>query len=88
MFHGLETAPRPMDGIYHATFVSARMCWAMENLVASGLLSDADSKRATEAARKDRENYEKGLSVIDASGHLSGTGARIMDSARAWMSAV
>ncbi len=25
----LRRDPRPMDGIYHATYVSARMCWAM-----------------------------------------------------------
>ena len=77
---------RPMDGIYHATYVSARMCWAMEKLASSGYLTDADAARALEAAHKDRENYEKGLSVIDTYGRLTGTGARIMDSARAWMS--
>lgn len=82
----LRIDPRPMDGIYHATYVSARMCWAMETLAASGHVSDADAARAMEAARKDRENYEKGLSVLDAHGRLSGTGARVMDSARAWMS--
>ncbi len=84
----LRTDLRPMDGIYHATFVSARMCWAMEKIAASGHLNDADAIRALEAARQDRENYERGLSVIDAHGRLTGTGARILDSARAWMSTV
>ncbi len=32
----LRRDPRPMDGIYHATFVSARMAWAMEGLAESG----------------------------------------------------
>lgn len=83
----LRIDPRPMDGIYHATYVSARMCWAMENLAETGLLSVTDAEHAREAARKDRENWEKGLSVVDAHGRLSATGARVLDSARAWMSA-
>lgn len=76
---------RPMDGIYHATYVSARMCWAMENLAASGLLSQKDSAIAREAAQRDRQNYIKGLSVIDAHGRLSNTGKRVMQGARDWM---
>ena len=37
---------RPMDGVYHATFVSARMHFAMQELLASGLLKgEADRPR-------------------------------------------
>ncbi|MGJ8605632.1 MAG: aKG-HExxH-type peptide beta-hydroxylase [Marivita sp.] len=76
---------RPMDGIYHATYVSARMCWAMETLAASGHLSVTDHETALKAAQADRDNYKKGLSVIDAHGELSATGQRILDKTRAWM---
>lgn len=83
----LRVDPRPMDGIYHATYVSARMAWAMEQLAASGLLSDEERAAAMAAARSDRDNHARGLTVIDAHGRLSDTGARILDSARAWMTA-
>lgn len=78
---------RPMDGIYHATFVSARMCWAMEKMAMSDLLNETDKANAREAAQKDRENFGKGISVVDAHGRLSDTGARILDDTRRWMSA-
>ncbi len=81
----LRPDPRPMDGIFHATYVSARMCWAMESLAASGLIPPQDCALALEAARRDRENFASGLAVLDAHGQLSATGARILDAARAWM---
>ena len=82
----LRPDPRPMDGIYHATYVSARMCWAMEALAASGILDAADRRRALAAARKDRENHAAGQAVLDAHGRPSATGRRIIEAARAWMS--
>lgn len=82
----LRLDPRPMDGIYHAAYVSARMCWAMEQLASSSLLSSSDRRRATDAARKDRANWERGLAEIDAHGRLSPTGARVLDAAREVMS--
>jgi len=81
----LRLDPRPMDGIYHATYVSARMAWAMETLAESGCLSTEDRQRALEMAAQDRQNYEKGLSVVDAHGRLSDTGRIILDDARAWI---
>jgi hypothetical protein len=82
----LRIDKRPMDGIYHATYVSARMCWAMEKLAGSGLLSSDDRKSACKAAALDRQNYTKGLSVVDAHGRLSDTGTRILNGARNWIS--
>ncbi|MGR3323429.1 MAG: aKG-HExxH-type peptide beta-hydroxylase [Pseudooceanicola sp.] len=81
----LRADPRPMDGIYHATFVSARMAWAMEGMAASGLLSDSDRAEALEAARQDRENFAAGIGVVDAHGQLSATGRSVIEGARAWI---
>ena len=83
----LRADPRPMDGIYHATFVSARMAWAMESLAASGKLTPEEETAAHEAAASDRRNFAAGLSVIDANGDLSETGAEIMAGARGWIAA-
>jgi len=77
----LRVDPRPMDGIYHATFVSARMAWAMEVLADSGVLTAAEQAQARIEAAKDRANFAMGLSVVQAEGDLSATGAQIMDGA-------
>jgi len=76
---------RPMDGIYHATFVSARMAFAMERLADSGVLTAAEAEQARKEAAKDRDNFEKGLSVVAADGDLTETGRAIMDNATAWI---
>lgn len=81
----LRMDPRPMDGIYHATFVSARMALAMETLAASGVLSGADRAAALDAARSDRANFAAGDGVVRAHGRLSATGTAILDGARAWI---
>lgn len=81
----LRLDQRPMDGIFHAAYVSARMCWAMEQLARSERLSPDDRHRAAEAARQDRTNWERGLAVIEAHGKLSRTGDRILQAARAAM---
>lgn len=83
----LRRDPRPMDGIYHATFVSARMAWAMEGLAASGLLSPVEREAALAAAATDRVNFAKGIAVIDTHGDLTPTGQEIIDNARDWVMA-
>lgn len=81
----LRLDPRPMDGIFHATFVSARMAWAMEELAESGVLSDEERERALAAAAVDRENFAKGMGVVDAHGVLSETGRAVIEAARDWV---
>lgn len=83
----LRTDLRPMDGIYHATFVSARMHMATTRLLASGLL-DAEDHAAMIAARDaDRRNFESGESVVARHGHLTPLGLELMNGARRYMSA-
>jgi hypothetical protein len=81
----LRPDPRPMDGIYHATFVSARMHWAMSRLAASALLDEGDRQRAVEAAAKDARNFEAGHAVVAAHGRLTRTGSGLMEAARRYM---
>ena len=83
----LRPDPRPMDGIYHATFVSARMAWAMEALADSGLLTVAEQQQARAEAAKDRKNFASGLQTVMQYGRLSATGEQIMDNARHWVHA-
>ncbi|MEQ3625453.1 MAG: HEXXH motif-containing putative peptide modification protein [Celeribacter sp.] len=81
----LRIDPRPMDGIYHATFVSARMAWAMERMSESPALPVELRHEAARLAAEDRANFAKGIGTVDAHGRLSTTGARIMDQARAYI---
>lgn len=78
---------RPMDGIYHATFVSARMHWAMSSLLASGLLDEPSRQAAEKARGQDVENFWSGFEVVSLHGRLSATGREVMREAKAWMQA-
>lgn len=81
----LRADPRPMDGIFHATFVSARMAWTMERLAQSKRLSPEERAAARAAAERDRGNFHKGQAVIALHARLSPTGAEIMDNAAKWI---
>lgn len=76
---------RPMDGIYHATFVSARMHWAMEQLINSELLNQEDLQIALHARGQDYRNFWSGYEVIKEHGKLTKTGAIILESAAHYM---
>lgn len=82
----LRREARPMDGVYHATFVSARMHWAMSRLIASGLLTEEERILAIQARDADRRNFEKGYETVAAHGQLTRTGQIALDAARAYMS--
>ena len=84
----LRTDRRPMDGIYHATFVSARMHLAMTRLLESGLLDDGDHAATMAALEADRLNFEAGDSVIREYGVLTDLGREVMEGARQYMAAV
>lgn len=83
----LRDDARPMYGIYHATYVSARMAWAMERLAASATLPASDRAIAADLARTDRENFHKGYDVVQAHAQMSKTGEKAMAAAVAWISA-
>ncbi len=81
----LRRDPRPMDGIFHATFVSARMAWAMEELAASGVLTPEERLQALQAAAADRQNFAKGMGVVEAHAALTETGRAVIGAARDWV---
>ncbi len=76
---------RPMDGIYHATFVSARMHWALSRLLESGRLSGPARDRVAAARDDDRRNFLSGHAVVAEHGLLSETGEALMTGAREYM---
>ncbi len=76
---------RPMDGIYHATFVSARMHWAMQSLVDSDMLSPDDLIAAKKARDEDLKNFWAGYEIVSKDAKLTVTGEKIMQAAHDYM---
>ena len=81
----LRIDPRPMDGIYHATFVLARMHWAMTKLINDSRVSPEQRELAIQAARVDRRHFSDGLAIVEAHARLTPMGAALMDGARQYM---
>lgn len=81
----LRLDPRPMDGIFHATYVSARMHWVMSRLLDSGRLTDRQQEAAAAARESDARNFRDGYAVVARHGRLSPTGNAVMEAAREYM---
>jgi len=83
----LRPDPRPMEGIFHATYVSARMHYAMTRLARSGVLNRRDARKALDAAAADQANFQSGYGVVAEHGRLTAMGADLMAQAKAYMDA-
>jgi len=76
---------RPMDGIYHATYVSARMHLAMSALIKSGQLAADEIAIALAARDADCRNFFCGYETVAAHANMSATGRSLMDCAYDYM---
>jgi hypothetical protein len=81
----LRDDPRPMDGIYHATFVSARMHWAMSRLLGSDRLSPEEIALVAASREADRRSFWSGFETVRKHAKLSETGRELMASACDYM---
>jgi HEXXH motif-containing protein len=81
----LRYDPRPMDGIYHATFVTARMHYAMDRLIRSDMLSPDDRDIAMTRRAADAAAFRDGFAVVTEHGDLSPAGAQLMKAASDYM---
>ena len=84
----LRVDKRPMDGIYHATFVSARMHWTMSQLARSDALDIQQKEHACAAAEADARNFNAGYGVVAEHADLTNLGRSLMASAKAYMDSV
>lgn len=83
----LRRDPRPLDGIYHATFVSARMAYAMDKVGGAGLLTAEDQEEAEDVRRAARRAFWDGYTTLEAHATYTPLGADVMADARAYMDA-
>ena len=81
----LRRDKRPMDGIYHATYVSARMHWAMSRLLETGELDEASREIARQALASDEQNFYSGYQTVEAHADLTATGRQAMAGAKEYM---
>ena len=81
--HPLRQDPRPMDGVFHAAYVIARMHQTVERLMESGVLDEEQMEAARKELTMHRKNFEDADSVIRAGGRLTPLGAQAIEAARA-----
>lgn len=81
----LRNDPRPMDGIYHAAYVSARMHWAMSELLKSGKLGDEETLLATTHLDANQRNFWTGYATVIRHARLSETARLLLASAHDYM---
>ncbi len=81
----LRRDPRPMDGIYHATFVSARMHYAMNEARQSGLLNETQQQECVNYLAASKKAFFDGHGVVVQKGSLSPGGQEIMENAHRYM---
>lgn len=83
----LRVDPRPMEGIYHATFVTARMHRAVQKLIDAGILSGKSLEKARKDLAENARLFAKGIDVVNRHGKLSPMGEALMRGASDYMAA-
>ena len=83
----LRVDPRPMDGVFHATYVVARMHQTLSRLLDAGVLDEDQVKAAKTDLEAHRRHFEVGDQVIRNGGKLTPLGAEVIETARAYMAA-
>lgn len=81
----LRLDPRPMDGIYHATYVTARMHYVLSRLYSSGALQPNCIEEADEALARHVKAFREGYEVVSTRGKLTELGQSLLCGSRAYM---
>jgi HEXXH motif-containing protein len=83
----LRVDPRPMNGLYHATFVLARMCYAMREVAASPSAPPALAEEARKLADASATLFAKGYETVRQHAIFTPEGREIMRDAADFMCA-
>jgi hypothetical protein len=78
---------RPMEGIYHATFVLARMHRAVNRLIQSGILSGEPLRKAKKDLAENAGLFARGFKTVREHAMLTPLGAAMIDGADNYMAA-
>ena len=77
--------PRPIDGILHATYVTARMHQAVARLLEADALAGSPRDEAMRALGEHAANFAHGIQVLDCHARLTPVGDAALSDARAYM---
>jgi len=80
----LRRDPRPMDGVFHATYVSARLSY-LYSLLRDADVSAEERSAAAERVGRQRQRFEQGYAVLCERGRLTPLGARLIEEAHGAM---
>lgn len=83
----LRADARPMDGVFHATYVVARMHQTLSRLIESGVLDEKQVEAAHADLTAHRRNFASGDQVIREGARLTPLGEDVIETARAYMAA-
>ena len=81
----LRKDPRPMDGVFHATYVVARMHQTLIRLLASGVLNADQTAAAQADLAAHARNFAIGDAVVREGGRLTEVGRATIEAARDYM---
>lgn len=81
----LRADPRPMDGIYHATFVTARMYRVLQTLLDSGILSREQEEKARKDLAEDARLFQLGIATVQKHARLTEVGEAVIQGATDYM---
>jgi hypothetical protein len=81
----LRDDPRPLDGIYHATFVLARMHFAISEMLRSGRLTDEQVDEASRLTQRSAKYFADGAKVLEDHATFTENGRGILAAAKAYM---
>jgi HEXXH motif-containing protein len=81
----LRVDPRPMDGIVHAAYVTARMHRNLVQLLRSGVLDAGATAEAYVGLAAHQRAFTDGMTVVDEHACLTDLGVTIMETARVHM---
>ena len=82
----LRADPRPMDGIFHATYVLARMHWTAREIYQSGNVDGSTQKRLVQNMEYYRNGFDGGMDAINTHAELSTIGNKLINDAAQYMS--
>jgi len=81
----LRKDPRPMDGIYHATFVTARMYRVVQQLLDSGVLDATAKEKAQKDLVDNARLFKQGIETVQKFAKLSPLGESVIRGAAEYM---
>ena len=75
----IRQAERPLEGIFHATFVSARMAVTIREIQRNSALSPADRKIVDQELKQALSIYEEGARIVAENARFTETGQAVFN---------